>query len=250
MKILFTVLVALNAIYFAWHISHDGKPAVDNASPRPAQGQAPSLLLLSEREPMPVTLPARGGRMADAAVAAREAGAQAAPEAGPKPASAPGQARTADEPAMACYRVGPFEDRRQAESLAATEPLQSVPTTIEEARERRRAGYWVKWAEELTLPAARGVMSELRGKGVSDMSISPQDNKRYVLSLGVFGTRYYMEQRVDEMRALGYEPIVEERHKEVSVYWLHTGQMDAGARDGLRALAGEMGGARIESVQC
>ncbi len=246
MKILFIILVAINAIYFAWQISYDGKPETGVTMTRQKDSEAPSLLLLSERTPLPG--PSQTVKQEKETPAPIPVKKPAAPA--PGSSQVPDQPQTPSAVAAACYRIGPFESRQQAENLAASKLLASTQTVIEEGEERRRAGFWVKWPEELSLSGARSVMNELRNRGVTDMSISPLDNKRYVLSLGIFGTRYYMEQRVDEMRALGYTPVVEDRYKEVAVYWLRVNEMDAKTSEGLKALIGQNQGVTMTPQGC
>ncbi|HFD92288.1 MAG TPA: hypothetical protein ENJ22_03275 [Gammaproteobacteria bacterium] len=249
MKTLFIVLVAINAIFFAWQMSYDGKAETDTVMKGQLDSEAPTLLLLSERERLsgPTQNSIREGKKAPATLPVKKPAASA-PE--PGPAKVPERLQTGNAVASTCYRIGPFEDRRQVEELAASHQLAATETSIEEEQEKRHAGYWVKWPEELSLSGARSVMNELRNRGVTDMSISPLDNKRYALSLGIFGTRYYMEQRVDEMRALGYHPVVEDRYKEATVYWLRVGKADKKTSESLRVLIGQNQGVTMLPLDC
>lgn len=242
MKILFAALVVLNIVFFAWQFSRDDGQGEDVAAAQ-TPGDAPLLLLLGERT--------------DAAGSKKEI--ETGKEAGAEPDQAekkkePVQSRQPDpvnqRAATSCYRIGPFQDKQRAQDFAASSQLASVQAAVEEESMRRRIGFWVKWPEELTLAGARSVMGELRNRGVSDMSITPLDNKHYALSLGIFGTRLYMEQRVDEMRALGYTTIVEDRYKRVTVYWLVMRGVDASIEARLEPLMLQMRDIALVSRDC
>jgi hypothetical protein len=149
-----------------------------------------------------------------------------------------------------CYRVGPFQSRHMAGKLITDMRLPALQSRVEEKTSNQRSGYWVRWPEELTLAGARRVMGELKSKGVTDLTITPQDNKRYAISLGIFGSRHYMELRVDEITALGYTPVVEDRYKKVINYWLKLDMIDTAIIDQLNSLAQQIQGAKVISEIC
>ncbi len=218
MRILLAALVILNIAFFAWHYAH--KESGDRAKRIVAADAAdiPSLVLLSER--------------------------------GAHEVQVKKQIQVVQNKPVICYRVGPFRNKDQLKNLAIETILPNSKFKIEEEASNQRSGYWVRWPEEMTLAEARRVMRELKGKGVTDLTITPQDNKRYAISLGIFGSRHYMEQRVDEITALGYTPVVEDRYKRVINYWLELDISDAVIIDKLSLLAQKIQGAELVSEAC
>ncbi len=226
MRILLAALVILNIAFFAWHYAH--KESGDGAKRIVVANAAdiPSLVLLSERGAHEVQVKKKIQVVRDKQ-----------------------QDEQQNKPVI-CYRVGPFRNKDQLKNLAIETILPNSKFKIEEETSNQRSGYWVRWPEEMTLAEARRVMRELKGKGVTDLTITPQDNKRYAISLGIFGSRYYMELRVDEITALGYTPVVEDRYKRVIIYWLEFDISDTSIIDKLNLLVQKIQGAEVVSEAC
>lgn len=230
-------------VYFAWQLSSDDDQETAGAAATQASGGVPALRLLSERTAAPDT---------ETSTATKEAIKPSLIQAEKKnrPVFDRPEAQRKQNTSTACHKTGPFPDEQQAQAFAASLQPSPAQAEIQAESAKRRIGFWVKWPEEVTLAGARSVMGELRNRGVSDMSIVPLDNKHYAISLGIFGTRYYMEQRVDEMRALGYTPIVEGRYKQVTRYWLIVQDMDASGIARMRSQVAQMQGIALQSTDC
>ena len=226
MRILLAALVILNIAFFTWHYAHNDSEDRAKRTVIANAADVPSLVLLSERGAHEV----QGKKQIQVVQDKQQDDQQAKP--------------------MSCYRIGPFNSRHMAEKLIIDMKLPALQSRVEEEESSQRTGYWVRWPEELTLAGARRVMGELKGKGVADLTITPQDNKRYAISLGIFGSRHYMELRVDEITALGYTPVVEDRYKRVINYWLELDISDPAIIDKLSLRVQKVQGAELISETC
>lgn len=183
MRGLVAVLVLANAAFLAWS-QWISRPAGRPATPVMT---APRLVLASE-----------------------------APAAPPLPA-----VRT--DPGVSCLSLGPFLDL--TETARASTALREAGL---EPRQRATdgavwAGYWVSLPGIADADDAERIVERLRQFGVGDAYVMPPDDdgdRGPVISLGLFTEQQRALRRVDEVRALGYQPAVSERRRSGTVYWI------------------------------
>jgi hypothetical protein len=180
MRVFFALLLLANVAWFAWTHWVD-RPAKDAA---PATVEAPHLVL------------------------AREAPATEA------------AARPPILPTENCLSLGPFSDLTDAARAS---------TLLREngLRPRQRAGegvvwkgYWVSLEQVPDRPSAVGIIERLRRFGIGDAYSMPDQGRRITISLGLFTERQRALQRMDEVKALGFEPLMAERERSGTVYWI------------------------------
>ena len=152
---------------------------------------------------------------ATAVVAPRLVLASEAPVAPPLPA-----VRT--DPGVNCLSLGPFLDL--TETARASTALREAGL---EPRQRATdgavwAGYWVSLSGIADAGDAERIVERLRQFGVGDAYVMPPDQGDLgpVVSLGLFTEQQRALRRVDEVRALGYQPAVSERRRSGTVYWI------------------------------
>jgi len=180
MRALFALLVLANIAWFAW--TTWVRPAAESTAPE--QPEAPRLVL------------------------GREA-----------PAVEPGMpppVRAADN----CLSLGPFSDltdAARASTLLRENGLQP----------RQRAGqgvvwkgYWVSLEGVPDRAAADGIIERLRRFGIGDAYAMPDEGRQITISLGLFTEHQRALRRIDEVKALGFEPMVAERERSGTVYWI------------------------------
>lgn len=180
MRVIFALLVLANVAWFAWTHWVD-RPVGDAA---PARVEAPQLVL------------------------AREAPATEA------------AARPPILPTENCLSLGPFgdlTDAARASTLLRENGLQP----------RQRAGegvvwkgYWVSLEKVPDRPSAEGIIERLRRFGIGDAYSMPDEGRQITISLGLFTERQRALQRMDEVKALGFEPLMAERERSGTVYWI------------------------------
>jgi hypothetical protein len=124
------------------------------------------------------------------------------------------------ETAGGCVSLGPFLDLTEAARTST-----ALRESGLEPRQRATdgpvwAGYWVALRGLADAGAAQQVIERLRQFGVGDAYVMPAEDTGPVVSLGLFTERQRALRRVDEVRALGYEPEVSERQRSGTVYWI------------------------------
>jgi len=119
-----------------------------------------------------------------------------------------------------CVSLGPFLDLTEA--ARASTGLREAGL---EPRQRAKDGavwngYWVSLAGLADPAAAEEVVERLRASGVGDAYVMPADDAGPTVSLGLFTEQPRALRRMDEVRALGFEPRIEERQRSGTVYWI------------------------------
>ena len=180
MKVLFALLLLANVAWYAWTHWVD-RPVADSP---PAKVDAPQLVL------------------------AREAPATTA------------AVNPVIQPADDCLSLGPFSDltdAARASTLLREKGLQP----------RQRAGegvvwkgYWISLEQVPDRASAEGIIERLRRFGIGDAYSMPDEGRKITISLGLFTERQRALQRMDEVKALGFEPLMSERERSGTVYWI------------------------------
>ncbi len=180
MRVIFALLVLANVAWFAW--THwVGRPVEDAA---PARVEAPQLVL------------------------AREA------------PSSEAAAHPRILPTENCLSLGPFSDltdAARASTLLRENGLQPRQRAGEGVVWR---GYWVSLEQVPDRPSAEGIIERLRRFGIGDAYSMPDKGRQITISLGLFTERQRALQRMDEVKALGFEPLMAERERSGTVYWI------------------------------
>lgn len=213
-RIVCLVLVMANVGYFAWH-----------AWIVPSQGlgitatQSTSRLLLG-----------------------REAPAMAPAPAGLEVPSADGS----------CASVGPFLDLTETVKTAAALRRKGLSPRHRAVEGAVWAGYWVALEGLQGVKDADAAITRLKKAGIADSYIMPAGESAGVtVSLGLFTERGRAMTRVDEVRALGFEPKLSPRQRSGTVYWIdvnYDGDIDQLDLAGHESEAGRI--VRLEIKPC
>lgn len=119
-----------------------------------------------------------------------------------------------------CVSLGPFLDLTEA-ARASTALRESGLEPRQRAREGAVwNGYWVSLAGLADAGSAEQLVERLRAAGIGDAYVMPADGQGPTISLGLFTERPRALRRMDEVRALGFEPRIEERQRTGTVYWI------------------------------
>lgn len=124
------------------------------------------------------------------------------------------------DPGVSCLSLGPFLDLTEAARASTSLRAQGLLP-----RQRSRdglvwAGFWVSLKNVASGEDAEQIIERLRQFGIGDAYRMPDDAEGVTVSLGLFTERARALHRADEVRALGYEPTVEERRRSGTVYWI------------------------------
>jgi hypothetical protein len=138
------------------------------------------------------------------------------------------ETQTAQLDTLSCTSVGPFADLPQASQAQA-----SLRAAGFEPRQRMEqgeiwAGYWVSVQSLATREAADAALKTLAAGGIADVYVMPGSDPPNVLSLGVFSDYQRAQRRVDEVRAIGLTPRIDDRKRAGSVYWIDVDLQEPG----------------------
>jgi hypothetical protein len=129
---------------------------------------------------------------------------------------------------LSCMSIGPFADLPQASQAQAA--LRSAGFQPRQRMEQGEiwAGYWVSIQDLPTREAAEAALKTLTSNGIADVYVMPGSDPPNVLSLGVFSDYQRAQRRVDEVRAIGLTPRIDDRKRAGSVYWIDVDLMEPG----------------------
>lgn len=190
-RVLFLLLLALNIgaagwLYFAPRSRTNEAPAAD-------QGVA-KLVLLSETD-----------------------------HSGPAE-TAPPALHDSDPKKETCLSIGSFAT--QADVRAAVKALTPLVARIQfrETRVTEVRGYWVFLPAPGNRERALDIARQLSTKGISDYYVVTAGEQPNAISLGLFHEPANAEKRLNEIRALGFKPEMNQRSDEVPIYWVDYAQ--------------------------
>lgn len=196
MRNLFLVLVLANLAFAAYHRWFS---ATDAGTLTLADSEVPSITLVSELE------------------------APGPDEAMDEPAPPEPDAAVVEAPGQRCVSIGPFRELSQAATAAANLRTAGYDPTQRVAEGDIWVGYWVHLPGIPSRDAADTILSNLRENGVSDSYIVPGGETDHIISLGVFSEISRAGRRREDVRRLGLEPTVSDRHRRGTVYWVDVG---------------------------
>jgi hypothetical protein len=217
MRTLCLLLILANVLYLTWSSLIDVKVnALDRTPPRTASQPARIVLAREAKEsgeeeaPLPDTI--------------KDVEPPAVEPLGSTNRAALGTA----EDTMTCTTIGPFPDLPQAaQAQAALKAAGFEPRQRMEQGELW-VGYWVSVQGLPTREAAERALKTLSGSGITDVYVMPGSDPPNVVSLGVFSDYQRAQRRVDDVRALGLSPRIDDRKRAGSVYWIDVDLQEPG----------------------
>jgi len=154
--------------------------------------------------------------------------------------------------AVKCYEIGPLYREADVKELEAGLKGLDLKTARREQGPQQLLGYWVYLAPERSMAMARLKLEELKSKGLTDLAIVVKQTPRYAISLGLFHHKNVAEDRIKEVSALGYKPLITLRYKDKKQTWLKVEVSDK--REIKESRWNEMlkkyEGAKIRSISC
>jgi hypothetical protein len=219
MRHLFLVLVLANLAFAAW----TAWVAPSERVGRPADEGLPPLTLVSE---VPADLRSGAGdtESNEAGAAQNNATSDVPPQAAAEEPAAAAPSSPPAETAARCTSVGPFRELAQAAAAAATlrnagyQPVQRV------VEGEIWSGYWVYIpaipTEQEANEALAKVREGVREARIPDAYVIRNSDSGNLVSLGVFSEISGVSRLREEVRALGFEPLVVDRTSRATVYWI------------------------------
>ena len=210
MRTLCLLLILANVLYFMWSQMIDVQ--VSSLDRRGAKPVEPPPRIVLAREMIEANPEERSvGEIRDVQPPAVE-------PLGAQPAPAPTQ--TAQLDTLSCTSIGPFPDLPQASQAQAALRAAGFQPRQRVEQGEIWAGYWVSVQGLATRDAAEAALKTLTANGIGDVYVMPGSDPPNVLSLGVFSDYQRAQRRLDEVRAIGLTPRIDDRKRAGSVYWI------------------------------
>ena len=221
MRALFLVLLLANILFFAW-TRWIAPPQAAGGHPTPTRQDSRVIRLLREE---PGQQPA--------AVAAQDSG-----PVGP-------------DGAATCVSGGPYLDQAEAEQAAARLDGLGFQSRLRSARDEVWVGQWIRIENLATAEDAENALAAVKAAGITDAYLLADEPPGNVVSLGVFSDAGRAAQVIATATQAGFVPMVEDRYRAESVFWL---DVDRDANAGVPGLemfrVGDGQDTRVELRAC
>jgi hypothetical protein len=122
--------------------------------------------------------------------------------------------------ASGCMSLGPFHDLTEAARASTSLRASGLVPRQRAAEGPVWDGYWVSLVGTGAPEEAQKIIERLRRFGIADAYVVPEAGADGTISLGLYSDRARALRRVDDVRALGYAPLVQERTRTGTVYWI------------------------------
>jgi len=189
-RALFCILVLLNLGFFGWTHWIDTPTAAYVAPSRP-DGSLPTLALV-------------GKRAAGAAPGAPGTSASAAP-------AAPGER---------CRSLGPFEDAATAARVAGRLRERGLSASERDVDISVNDGYTVYIDQLADAAAMSRALARLQRAGIPDVHAGSGPGGRPWISFGVFQDQPHAVRRAEQVRGLGFKPVLDIHQSTSTTRWL------------------------------
>jgi SPOR domain len=133
-----------------------------------------------------------------------------------------------DDEKMLCVSFGPFTEKGQADELSKWLQEKEIQTKQRGEGGKQDQYFWIYLSTGESEDEARAAIEDLKGKGVKDYKLINKGNLQNAISLGLFSTQSAVNNRLNELKNVGYQPIIVPYHKNQSIIWVDA-KVDAGA---------------------
>jgi hypothetical protein len=131
---------------------------------------------------------------------------------------------TSVEPAQAaaatCHTVGPFTDLDKAKAVSERIRQLGAKVTRRNKTEQEQTGYRVFLPPYKTREEAVAATQRLAKNGIQDYFIISDDDRKNGVSLGLFRKKTGAERRMEQISRFDFNPQMEIRYKDNTIYWL------------------------------
>ena len=133
----------------------------------------------------------------------------------------PATAQTAQaETGTSCYTLGPFKKVDDANAARGQLKAAGVVAKRRMSKDTSRKGFWVLLPPAASHAQARQSITELKAKGVTDYFLVATGEQTNAVSLGVFAQSDTAKRRYEEIKAMGFQPKLQNVDLPLREYWL------------------------------
>lgn len=205
MRYLVYLLLAANLAYFGWNLLQEGRHVSAQRELPPLPAGVKPLLTLQEVQPESAAPVEDGAAGMDALTMTQPPGAGLQ---------------------LTCRALGPFVENDVMQAVAGRLEALGLEARQRTVEDRKQDGYWV-YMPTMERARALEIARQLDERGDRDYYIG-KDN---FMSLGTFKDIARAEVRLQQVRALGLEAIVEARFVTQDTYWLEFQERGTTARE-------------------
>ena len=256
MKWLFIIFLLLNICYFGWELDRQTRIEVSNSvRPFTVPANVQKLVLLEELENLPGSTPAILSSAADENASGNENEIKGEVEGKVEfpderdlpiqnivsmmdqgnvmiekkiieellsnlPEFTANQIQEPEKGKMLCISFGPFAESSQAGELSDWLRKNEIQTKQRTESEGKDQLFWIYLSPSESKGDAIAAIEDLRDKGIQDYKLINKGNLQNAISLGLFSNQATASRRLNELKNIGYLPIMVPYHKTQSVIWV------------------------------
>ncbi|WP_456418231.1 hypothetical protein [Thiolapillus sp.] len=122
---------------------------------------------------------------------------------------------------ISCGELGPIRSRNMAEGYRRILSQNEAANVQVEARAgRETTGYWAMIPALPDLASAEAMLKRLQAAGLEDLWLIRNGELENAISLGLYTEERYAKRHADNVRNMGFEPIVMPKQRKTRVYWV------------------------------
>ncbi|MCZ6802569.1 MAG: SPOR domain-containing protein [Proteobacteria bacterium] len=120
-----------------------------------------------------------------------------------------------------CVSFGPFAEKQQADELSNWLQKKEIQTNQRTEGRKQDQYLWIYLSASESEDEAMAAIEDLKGKGVQDYKLINKGNLQNAISLGLFSTQSAVNDRLNELKGIGYQPIIVPYHQKQSIIWVN-----------------------------
>lgn len=129
-------------------------------------------------------------------------------------------AQETEQEKILCFSFGPFAESRQASELSNWLKENEIQTKQRTEGNTKDQYFWIYLSPSDTKDEAMEAIADLKGKGVQDYKLINKGNLQNAISLGLFSSQSAVNRRLNELKNIGYQPIIVPYNKTELIIWV------------------------------
>jgi hypothetical protein len=125
-----------------------------------------------------------------------------------------------DDEKILCVSFGPFAEKGQADELSNWLQEKEIQTKQRGEGGKQDQYFWIYLSASESEDEAMEAIEDLKGKGVKDYKLINKGSLQNAISLGLFSTQSAVNKRLNELKNIGYLPIIVPYHQNQSIIWV------------------------------
>ena len=127
---------------------------------------------------------------------------------------------TEAEPSARCYTLGPFKAMNDANAVRDQLKSGAITAKRRMSKDNSRKGFWVLLPPAASRQQARQNVNLLKENGIKDYFLVVTGEQTNAVSLGVFAQTDTAQRRFEQIKALGFNPKLQNVDLPLREYWL------------------------------